>query len=118
MVSLTALTQLACLLWAASVLAQNSSAPPTLTLSTAIPTATAPTSSDLPSQVSLPPKQVWCPSEIFCPGQVGNIAVVCFVTDSDGFLFQLLQTVNIAHLFPDDKTFVDKVMDQLLASVF
>ncbi|XP_006462478.1 hypothetical protein AGABI2DRAFT_206816 [Agaricus bisporus var. bisporus H97] len=89
MVSLAALVQLACLLRAANVLAQESTASPTLTLSTAIPSATAPTSSELPSQVPVPPKQAWCPSEIFCPGE-------------------LLQTVNIAHLFPDDKTFADK----------
>jgi len=43
----------------------------------------------LPSQVALPPKQPWCPSDIFCAGE-------------------LLQTVNLAHLFPDDKTFADK----------
>lgn len=43
----------------------------------------------LPSQVPVPPKQAWCPSDIFCSGP-------------------LLQTVNIAKLYPDDKTFVDK----------
>lgn len=64
-------------------------APPTITQSTAVPAATAPLSTTLPSQVALPPKQAWCPSEIFCAGS-------------------LLQTVNVAHLFPDDKTFVDK----------
>ncbi|KAG5717580.1 Trehalase [Termitomyces sp. T112] len=43
----------------------------------------------LPTRAALPPKQAWCPSEIFCVGE-------------------LLQTVNIAHLYPDDKIFVDK----------
>ncbi|KAH9480690.1 Trehalase [Psilocybe cubensis] len=66
-----------------------STAVPTITLSTAVPSPTAPLSSPLPSQVALPPKQAWCPSDIFCAGP-------------------LLQTVNVAHLFPDDKTFVDK----------
>ncbi|PPQ65887.1 hypothetical protein CVT26_000907 [Gymnopilus dilepis] len=62
---------------------------PSITLSTAVASATAATSSQLPSQVPLPPKQAWCPSEIFCAGP-------------------LLQTVAVANLFPDDKTFVDK----------
>ncbi|KAF9568772.1 trehalase [Agrocybe pediades] len=60
-----------------------------LTVATAVPSPSAPLDSPLPSQVALPPKQAWCPSEIFCAGP-------------------LLQTVNVAHLFPDDKTFVDK----------
>ncbi|PPQ63598.1 hypothetical protein CVT24_004458 [Panaeolus cyanescens] len=64
-------------------------APPTITQSTAVPAATASLDTTLPSQAALPPKQAWCPSEIFCAGS-------------------LLQTVNVAHLFPDDKTFVDK----------
>ncbi|KJA17435.1 glycoside hydrolase family 37 protein [Hypholoma sublateritium FD-334 SS-4] len=63
--------------------------PPTLTIITSVPSATAALGSDLPSQESLPPKQAWCPSEIFCAGSV-------------------LQTVGIANLYPDDKTFVDK----------
>ncbi|TFK40489.1 trehalase [Crucibulum laeve] len=62
---------------------------PTIIVSTAVPSPTASLDSPLPSQVALPPKQAWCPSEIFCAGP-------------------LLQTVNIAHLYPDDKTFVDK----------
>ncbi|KAF8627421.1 hypothetical protein AX17_006236 [Amanita inopinata Kibby_2008] len=59
------------------------------TVSTAVASASVALSSPLPSQASTPPKQSWCPSEIFCAGP-------------------LLQTVNIAHLFPDDKTFADK----------
>ncbi|KAF5315219.1 hypothetical protein D9619_007257 [Psilocybe cf. subviscida] len=66
-----------------------STAVPSLTIATASPVATASLSQTLPSQVALSPKQAWCPSDIFCAGA-------------------LLQTVNVAHLFPDDKTFVDK----------
>ncbi|KDR82546.1 hypothetical protein GALMADRAFT_220535 [Galerina marginata CBS 339.88] len=66
-----------------------STAVPSITVATAVPSPTAALSSPLPSQVALPPKQAWCPSEIFCAGS-------------------LLQTVNVAHLYPDDKTFVDK----------
>ncbi|KAL9711247.1 hypothetical protein Ac2012v2_005787 [Leucoagaricus gongylophorus] len=73
-----------------AVLVQNTeTAPPILTVTTAIPSATASDNVVLPSQADLPPEQPWCPSEVFCPGS-------------------LLQAVNIAHLFPDDKTFVDK----------
>ncbi|KIM43068.1 glycoside hydrolase family 37 protein [Hebeloma cylindrosporum] len=66
-----------------------STAPPVLTVTTEVPSASASLDSPLPSQAALPPKQAWCPSDIFCAGA-------------------LLQTVNIAHLYPDDKTFVDK----------
>ncbi|KXN82841.1 Trehalase [Leucoagaricus sp. SymC.cos] len=85
------LVKLACLLQGATVAYAQSTAtaPPTLTESTAVPSATVSGSATLPSQVALPPKQPWCPSEIFCAGS-------------------LLQTVNLAHLFPDDKTFADK----------
>ncbi|EJC98505.1 trehalase [Fomitiporia mediterranea MF3/22] len=62
---------------------------PSITFSTVVPSPSAPLTSDLPSQVPLPPIQPWCPSEIFCPGQI-------------------LQTVNIADLYVDPKTFVDK----------
>jgi len=80
----------ACLLQGVTiVLAQTGTTPPTLTIVTAVATATAPPTAALPSQAALPPKQAWCPSEIFCAGP-------------------LLQTVNLAHLFPDDKTFIDK----------
>ena len=43
-----------------------------VTVTTAVPSPTAPSASLLPSQVP-PTKQSWCPSEIFCPG-----AVRCF----------------------------------------
>ncbi|KAH6912593.1 trehalase [Coprinopsis sp. MPI-PUGE-AT-0042] len=57
--------------------------------STATPSPSASLDAPLPSQVALPPKQAWCPSDIFCAGE-------------------LLQTVNLAFVYPDDKTFVDK----------
>ncbi|KAL4066430.1 glycoside hydrolase family 37 protein [Scleroderma yunnanense] len=62
---------------------------PTLTISTSVPSPTAPLTATLPSQASLPPVQPWCIGQIFCPGS-------------------LLQTVNIAQIFSDPKTFVDK----------
>ncbi|TEB39969.1 glycoside hydrolase family 37 protein [Coprinellus micaceus] len=84
------------LLLASSVCGQDSTATapattevPAETIATAVPSATGALESLLPSQTALPPKQAWCPSEIFCVGE-------------------LLQTVNVAHLYPDDKTFVDK----------
>ena len=43
---------------------------PSITISTTVPSPTAPLTSDLPDQVALPPKQAWCPSEIFCAGEV------------------------------------------------
>ncbi|KAG8911352.1 hypothetical protein FRC01_005757, partial [Tulasnella sp. 417] len=66
----------------------TSSGTPT-SASTAIPSPTGSPDATLPSQSPVPPKQAWCPSDIFCAGA-------------------LLQTVNIAHLYPDSKTFVDK----------
>ncbi|KAF7422792.1 hypothetical protein PC9H_010951 [Pleurotus ostreatus] len=60
-----------------------------LPISTAVASPTASSGASLPSQVQLPPRQAWCPGEIFCAGE-------------------LLQTVNLAGLFPDAKTFVDK----------
>lgn len=62
---------------------------PSITLVTSVASPTAPLTATLPSQVPLPPVQAWCPSEIFCAGA-------------------LLQTVNIADLWSDPKTFVDK----------
>lgn len=59
------------------------------TVAPAVPSPRAALDSPLPSQLPLPPNQEWCTSDIYCAGE-------------------LLQTVNIAHLFPDDKTFVDK----------
>ncbi|KAI0917618.1 hypothetical protein AcW1_007218 [Taiwanofungus camphoratus] len=60
-----------------------------VTISTAVPSPSAPLSSVLPSQVPLPPVQAWCPSEIFCAGA-------------------LLQTLNLADPYADQKTIVDK----------
>ncbi|KAG7444163.1 glycoside hydrolase [Guyanagaster necrorhizus] len=68
------------------ILAQSSSE---TTVSTAVPSPSAALDSPLPSQVPDPPTQAWCPSEIFCAGP-------------------LLQTVNVAALYSDPKTFVDK----------
>lgn len=68
--------------------ASSSSSNPT-SVSTAVPSPTGSPDATLPSQAPIPPKQAWCPSNIFCAGS-------------------LLQTVNIAQLYPDSKTFVDK----------
>ncbi|KZT11812.1 glycoside hydrolase family 37 protein [Laetiporus sulphureus 93-53] len=60
--------------------------------STTIATATASASawaSPVPSEEPLPPVQAWCPSQIFCAGD-------------------LLQTVNLADVYSDPKTIVDK----------
>jgi len=62
---------------------------PSITLSTSVPAPTIPLSNDVPSQAPLPPVQAWCPSKIFCAGS-------------------LLQTVNVASIYADPKTFVDK----------
>ncbi|EGN97904.1 glycoside hydrolase family 37 protein [Serpula lacrymans var. lacrymans S7.3] len=62
---------------------------PTLTFSTSVPSPSASLGATLPSQVALPPSQWWCIGQIFCAGS-------------------LLQTVNVAQLYPDPKTFVDK----------
>ncbi|KAJ7205259.1 trehalase [Mycena pura] len=58
-----------------------------VTTATATPSGSA--SALLPSQAALPPKQAWCPSDIFCAGP-------------------LLQTLNLAGIFADPKTIVDK----------
>ncbi|TCD65786.1 hypothetical protein EIP91_002225 [Steccherinum ochraceum] len=64
---------------------------PSITLSTVVASPTAPLTQAVPlaSQVPLPPTQPWCPSQIFCAGS-------------------LLQTVNVAQIYTDPKTFVDK----------
>ncbi|KAG1727057.1 glycoside hydrolase family 37 protein [Suillus paluster] len=62
---------------------------PTLTISTAVASPSASLGATLPSQAPLPPTQGWCIGQIFCAGS-------------------LLQTVNIAQLYTDPKTFVDK----------
>ncbi|KAF8883777.1 Six-hairpin glycosidase-like protein [Gymnopilus junonius] len=93
---LTAAATLTALLFHGAAAQSSATAPvalstevPSITESTAIASATAASSSQLPSQAPIPPKQAWCPSEIFCAGP-------------------LLQTIGVANLFPDDKTFVDK----------
>jgi len=56
---------------ATAALAQSTAtAPPILTVTTAVPSATASDNVVLPSQAALPPEQPWCPSKIFCPGSV------------------------------------------------
>ncbi|KAH9891900.1 glycoside hydrolase [Cubamyces lactineus] len=67
----------------------SSATAPSITLSTAVASPSAPLSSPVPSQVPLPPTQAWCPSRIFCAGS-------------------LIQTVNLARPYADPKTFVDK----------
>ncbi|OCH84124.1 glycoside hydrolase family 37 protein [Obba rivulosa] len=62
---------------------------PVVTFSTSVASPTVPLTNTLPSQVPLPPVQAWCPSEIFCAGP-------------------LLQTVNLAQVYSDAKTVVDK----------
>ncbi|KAH7928748.1 glycoside hydrolase family 37 protein [Leucogyrophana mollusca] len=62
---------------------------PSVTVSTSVPSPTAALSATLPSQAAPPPVQAWCIGQIFCAGS-------------------LLQTVNIAQLYSDSKTFVDK----------
>ncbi|KAI0053998.1 glycoside hydrolase family 37 protein [Auriscalpium vulgare] len=62
---------------------------PTITLQTSVASPTASLDASLPSQAPLPPIQAWCPSDIFCAGSI-------------------LQTVNVAQLWTDPKTFVDK----------
>lgn len=62
---------------------------PTLTISTAVASPSASLGATLPSQAPLPPTQGWCIGQIFCAGS-------------------LLQTVNIAQVYSDPKTFADK----------
>ncbi|KIK69866.1 glycoside hydrolase family 37 protein [Collybiopsis luxurians FD-317 M1] len=69
-----------------------------ISVTTATPSPTAPLASLVPSQDPLPPSQPWCPSEIFCAGA-------------------LLQTVNVANLYSDQKTFVDKPTTNSSANV-
>lgn len=104
---------LACLL--AHVYAQDSAdAVQTATAIAAEPTET------LPTQVQVPPKQAWCPSDIFCAGPVSApltrvVMPILFVLHFNFFysIYQLLQTLNLAELYPDDKTYVDKVSGRL-----
>jgi alpha,alpha-trehalase len=82
--------------------------PPTLTYSTAVASPSSPTSSFLPPQVPLPPTQPWCRSKIFCPGSVSTPTTSRILKHVIFTVRQLLQTVNVAELYPDQKTFVDK----------
>ncbi|KAG6810112.1 hypothetical protein H0H92_013254 [Tricholoma furcatifolium] len=83
----SAIVVLACIAYATLTGAQTSVS--SVSVATATPSLSVTAGTTLPTQAALPPKQAWCPSEIFCPGA-------------------LLQTVAIANLYPDDKTFVDK----------
>ncbi|KAJ6624408.1 trehalase [Mycena sp. CBHHK59/15] len=60
-----------------------------LVVTTAVATPSGGPSALLPSQAALPPTQAWCPSQIFCAGP-------------------LLQALNLAGIFSDPKTIVDK----------
>ncbi|KAG2030075.1 Six-hairpin glycosidase-like protein [Suillus americanus] len=62
---------------------------PTLTILTAVASPSASLGATLPSQAPLPPAQGWCIGQILCAGS-------------------LLQTVGIAQVYTDPKTFVDK----------
>ncbi|KAF7365668.1 Trehalase [Mycena venus] len=93
---LPALAAFACLLnGAAAQSSSSATAPPiqstvsqiTVTTLTATPSPAA--TAAVPSQAALPPTQAWCPSQIFCAGP-------------------LLQTLNLANMFTDPKTIVDK----------
>lgn len=84
-----------------------STALPSLTISTAVPSPSAPLNSPLPAQASPPPAQPWCIGQIFCPGSVSPLTRDC-PRSTLKCLRQLLQTVNIAQLYSDSKTFVDK----------
>ncbi|THU99809.1 glycoside hydrolase [Dendrothele bispora CBS 962.96] len=81
-----------------SAWAQSGTEVPSLTISTVVASPSASSGATLPPQVDVPPKQDWCPSDIFCAGQ-------------------LLQTVNVANLYIDPKTFVDKPTSQSPSSV-
>ncbi|TFY73373.1 hypothetical protein EWM64_g10639 [Hericium alpestre] len=59
---------------------------PTVTVSTVVASPTVSSDATLPSQIPDPPAQSWCTSQIFCAGP----------------------TVNVAGLYADPKTFVDK----------
>jgi hypothetical protein len=78
------------------------------TIATAVPSPSAPSASLLPSQAPLPPAQPWCTSAIFCSGAVCLFPSYGWIMSSVSFQ-QVLQTVDIANVYPDQKTFVDKV---------
>ncbi|KAF7305596.1 Trehalase [Mycena chlorophos] len=70
------------------VLAQSESVS-RIPVTTVTATPSGSSSTPVESQDPLPPVQAWCPSEIFCAGS-------------------LLQTLNLAQVFADPKTIVDK----------
>jgi len=71
---------------ATAALAQSAvTAPPILTVTTAVPSATASDNVVLPSQAALPPEQPWCPSKIFCPGSVSVLHFICPLLFSQSF---------------------------------
>ncbi|KAF8194392.1 Six-hairpin glycosidase-like protein [Mycena galopus ATCC 62051] len=103
---LPAIAAFACLLHGAAAVpsasAQSSAtAPPAqssvsvsqVIVPTAVATPSGSASALLPSQAPLPPPQSWCPSTVFCAGP-------------------LLQTLNLAGIFTDPKTIVDKPTDK------
>ncbi|KAK7025562.1 hypothetical protein VNI00_015915 [Paramarasmius palmivorus] len=84
---LTVFTIVACLFHTTLAQSQTTNASVSqIPVSTVVASPSAAPSSLLPSQVPVPPKQAWCPSEIFCAGP----------------------GVNLANLYTDPKTFVDK----------
>ncbi|KAJ7072067.1 trehalase [Mycena amicta] len=80
--------RLALLLPLPLVLAQSSTVSQ-IVVTTATATPSGSSSTPVQSQAALPPTQPWCPSKIFCAGP-------------------LLQTLNLAAVFADPKTIVDK----------
>ncbi|KAJ6455467.1 trehalase [Mycena sanguinolenta] len=69
--------------------AQSSVSVSQVVVTTEVATPSGAASSVLPTQAALPPTQAWCPSQVFCAGP-------------------LLQTLNLAGIFTDPKTIVDK----------
>ncbi|KAF7291314.1 Trehalase [Mycena indigotica] len=69
-----------------------------IVVSTAIASPSGSASTAVRSQAPLPPQQAWCPSRIFCAGP-------------------LLQTLNLAAVFSDPKTYVDKPTSKAPADV-
>ena len=108
MVSST-LVALACLISGVLAAPSSSATAPvasTIMVSTAVASPSAAATAVIPSQVPLPPTQSWCPSQIFCAGQVCVLYIFAFRSLIRSI--QLLQTVNIAQLYTDPKTIVDK----------
>ncbi|KAG9308857.1 glycoside hydrolase family 37 protein [Chiua virens] len=85
---------------------------PTISVTTAVASATVPLTNLVPSQAPLPPVQPWCISgQIFCPGYpVRSSCVSALGTNLTSIRqrTQILQTVNLAQVYSDPKTIVDK----------